>query len=121
MTDPSLRCWLAALVDGTSNCRRQAESSGLTGVGASFGGADGRRDTGVNESEFEEEFEEEERALKASGGARAWTLDDGPFKLVLVVNMELKMGKGKMAAQCCHATLGSYKLSQRHCPSALRG
>lgn len=45
---------------------------------------------------FEEEFEEEERALKAFGGARSWRLDDGPFKLVLVVNMELKMGKGKV-------------------------
>ncbi|CAM9130650.1 unnamed protein product [Phaeothamnion confervicola] len=46
--------------------------------------------------------------------------DDGPLKLVLVVNQELKMGKGKMAAQCCHATLGCYKRAKRSCPSALR-
>eukprot|EP00903_Cladosiphon_okamuranus_P013729 g12782.t1 len=78
------------------------------------GGADGGTD-------FEEEFEEEERALQSSGGARAWSLDDGPFKLVLIVNMQLKMGKGKVVAQCCHATLGNYKISQRHCPSALKG
>ena len=40
-------------------------------------------------ADFEEEFEEEERALQSSGGARAWSLDDGPFKLVLIVNMQL--------------------------------
>lgn len=68
-----------------------------------------------------DEFKEEEMALEANGGARAWTLDDGPFKMVLVVNMGLKMGRGKVVAQCCHATLGSYKLSQRHCPTAVRG
>ncbi|CAM9529481.1 unnamed protein product [Ectocarpus fasciculatus] len=35
--------------------------------------------------------------------------------------MQLKMGKGKVVAQCCHATLGNYRISERHCPSALRG
>lgn len=61
-------------------------------------GAQGRREEGAD-ADFEEEFEEEERALKASGGARAWGIDDGPFKLVLIVNMELKMGKGKASTQ----------------------
>ena len=31
-----------------------------------------------------------------------------PLKMVFVVNDSLKMGKGKIAAQCCHACLGSY-------------
>ncbi len=36
-------------------------------------------------------------------------------KLVLVVNEELKMGAGKVAAQCCHATLAVYQsLEGRH-------
>ena len=30
----------------------------------------------------------------------------GPMKLVLCARQDLKMGKGKVAAQCCHATLG---------------
>jgi len=30
--------------------------------------------------------------------------DDGEYKLVLVVRKDLAMGKGKAAAQCCHAT-----------------
>ena len=32
-----------------------------------------------------------------------------PHKMVMVVNESLKMGKGKIAAQCCHGCLGSYK------------
>jgi hypothetical protein len=28
------------------------------------------------------------------------------LKMVLLVNQELKMGKGKIAAQCCHAAVG---------------
>ena len=30
------------------------------------------------------------------------------------------MGKGKAAAQCCHATLSAYKQARRKCPEALR-
>ncbi len=33
----------------------------------------------------------------------------GETKMVLVVREDLKMGKGKIGAQCGHATLGSYK------------
>lgn len=36
---------------------------------------------------------------------------NGPMKMVLCVNMSLNMGKGKIAAQCCHASLGAYKMS----------
>ena len=41
-------------------------------------------------------------------------------KMVLVVRMDLKMGKGKAAAQCCHATLSAYKQAKRKCPDTLR-
>jgi peptidyl-tRNA hydrolase len=33
--------------------------------------------------------------------------------------MELQMGKGKIAAQCSHATLGAYKLAEKYCKTAL--
>ena len=33
---------------------------------------------------------------------------------------DLKMGKGKAAAQCCHATLAAYKQARRKCPEVLR-
>jgi PTH2 family peptidyl-tRNA hydrolase len=45
---------------------------------------------------------------------------DGPGKMVLVVNQELKMGKGKIAAQCGHAVLGAYKRAKKSAPSALQ-
>ncbi|CAN7945751.1 unnamed protein product, partial [Ixodes hexagonus] len=38
--------------------------------------------------------------------------DDAPevFKMVFVVNMELEMGTGKIAAQVAHAAVGLYRL-----------
>jgi len=33
----------------------------------------------------------------------------GPLKQVILVRMDLKMGVGKIAAQCSHATLKAYK------------
>lgn len=30
------------------------------------------------------------------------------------------MGKGKIAAQCSHATLGAYRLAEKHSKSSLR-
>lgn len=43
-----------------------------------------------------------------------------PFKMLLCVNMELKMGNGKIAAQCGHATMGAYQLSRKYCKSGLK-
>ena len=37
-------------------------------------------------------------------------------KLVLVVRTDLGMGKGKIAAQCGHATLACYKRASRYMP-----
>ncbi|MGN0176633.1 MAG: aminoacyl-tRNA hydrolase [Methanobrevibacter sp.] len=31
------------------------------------------------------------------------------MKQVIIVRTDLKMGKGKIAAQCCHGSIGSYK------------
>ncbi|PAN40484.1 hypothetical protein GQ55_7G311200 [Panicum hallii var. hallii] len=42
------------------------------------------------------------------------------FKMVLVVRNDLKMGKGKIAAQCSHATLGLFKKLQLRAPKSLR-
>ncbi|KAJ3676902.1 hypothetical protein LUZ60_002626 [Juncus effusus] len=44
-------------------------------------------------------------------------IDD--FKMVLVVRNDLKMGKGKIAAQCSHATLGLYKKLFNRAPKSL--
>ncbi|KAH0476431.1 MAG: hypothetical protein KVP17_001334 [Porospora cf. gigantea B] len=34
-------------------------------------------------------------------------------KMVLVVNMDLKMGKGKIGAQCGHAALAAYRRAEK--------
>ncbi|XP_043474234.1 peptidyl-tRNA hydrolase 2, mitochondrial-like [Leptopilina heterotoma] len=36
--------------------------------------------------------------------------DDDDYKMVLVIRKDLKMGKGKAAAQCAHAAVASYKI-----------
>lgn len=37
-------------------------------------------------------------------------------KLVLVIRNDLKMGKGKVAAQCAHAAVSAYKSALKHQP-----
>ncbi|KAL3781217.1 hypothetical protein HJC23_003534 [Cyclotella cryptica] len=49
----------------------------------------------------------------------SWGYRDAPYKMVLCVNQDLGMGKGKIAAQCGHAAVGCYKRARRQCPSAL--
>jgi peptidyl-tRNA hydrolase, PTH2 family len=51
---------------------------------------------------------------------QSWGMKNVPYKMVLCVNVDLSMGKGKIAAQCCHAAVGCYKRSMKLCPSAVR-
>ncbi|KFP74329.1 PREDICTED: peptidyl-tRNA hydrolase 2, mitochondrial [Acanthisitta chloris] len=46
--------------------------------------------------------------------------ESGEFKMVLVVRNDLKMGKGKVAAQCAHAAVSAYKQVQRRNPDLLK-
>eukprot|EP00753_Platysulcus_tardus_P006534 PLAT14290.1.p2 GENE.PLAT14290.1~~PLAT14290.1.p2 ORF type:complete len:170 (+),score=38.10 PLAT14290.1:19-528(+) len=43
-----------------------------------------------------------------------------PPKMVFVVRKDLKMGQGKIAAQCGHATLGVYDVAKRSHPRWVR-
>eukprot|EP01134_Creolimax_fragrantissima_P007584 CFRG7584T1 len=47
-------------------------------------------------------------------------IDGGESKMVLVVRMDLKMGKGKIAAQCAHAAVKGYKSTLKRNPALLR-
>ncbi|EEY64153.1 peptidyl-tRNA hydrolase, putative [Phytophthora infestans T30-4] len=59
-----------------------------------------------------------------SGSSDDWEGEDSvswvPHKMVMCVRTDLKMGKGKVAAQCCHATLGAYKRALKRTPDAVR-
>eukprot|EP00965_Chrysotila_dentata_P199793 6179595-Pleurochrysis_carterae.AAC.3 len=47
------------------------------------------------------------------------TLQGQPLKMVLVVRTDLKMGKGKIAAQCCHAAVHCFEEAQQVAPHRL--
>jgi peptidyl-tRNA hydrolase, PTH2 family len=49
-----------------------------------------------------------------------WSYKHGPYKMLLIINMELSMGKGKIAAQCGHAAIGCYEKCVKLCPNAVR-
>lgn len=66
----------------------------------------------------EDEFEEVTPSSNIEDPSK-WGMRDGPYKMILCVNQELGMGKGKIAAQCCHAAVGCYKKAKKNCPNGL--
>ncbi|BDD58285.1 hypothetical protein MPDQ_002579 [Monascus purpureus] len=71
--------------------------------------------------EEEEEYDESESESEsdADGGELASFKDNSEeVKLVLVVRTDLGMTKGKIAAQCSHATLACYKYFLSHAPDS---
>lgn len=90
-------------------------------VGAFFHGAIKRilRRCGVlprNNLLYDSEDEDE----SAGGGGGGFGSAGEDHKLVLCVRTDLKMQKGKIAAQVGHATLGAYKSAARAYPQALK-
>ncbi|KAG6572857.1 peptidyl-tRNA hydrolase [Phytophthora cinnamomi] len=70
------------------------------------------------------ESRSEASSRSSSGSSEDWEGADSaswvPHKMVMCVRTDLKMGKGKVAAQCCHATLGAYKRALKRTPDAVR-
>ena len=84
------------------------------------GGNDDDDDDGDDDSS-QDEYDEDNRTTSISTKPQDWGPYDAPYKMILVVNMELKgMGNGKKMAQCCHAAVGCYKRAMKVCPNAVK-
>jgi peptidyl-tRNA hydrolase len=57
---------------------------------------------------------------KSEGGGGEESFVREGHKMILAVRTDLKMGKGKIAAQCSHATLGAYKRALRKTPGSVK-
>lgn len=64
-----------------------------------------------HQDETQDETDEEEEKEEEDLDINSLALNDipGEVRMTLVVRQDLKMGKGKAAAQCSHATLSLYK------------
>ncbi|XP_076277020.1 peptidyl-tRNA hydrolase 2, mitochondrial [Lasioglossum baleicum] len=58
-------------------------------------------------------LKESEEANESSNDV-VFTDEYDSYKLILVVRTDLKMGKGKVAAQCAHAAVAAYKAALKH-------
>ena len=76
------------------------------------------RDDGYDSDIDSEDDDQPKRTTP--NASKDWGYQDAPYKMVLVVNTSLGMGKGKIAAQCCHAAVGCYKRATKQCPGGLR-
>ncbi|KAG0285833.1 hypothetical protein BGZ96_009974 [Linnemannia gamsii] len=74
-----------------------------------------------NYSENDEDFtdDEEEDSEDEENEALADFDIQEEYKMVLIIRTDLQMGKGKAAAQCCHATLANYKELSKKSPKTL--
>lgn len=71
-------------------------------------------------SEYSESYDSEIEELE-EGEIKDYTFPLEAFKMVLCVNTSLKkMDKGKAMAQCGHATLGAYRISDKYAPSNVK-
>ncbi|KAH8149512.1 uncharacterized protein LAJ45_06592 [Morchella importuna] len=72
--------------------------------------------------EWESEDENGEDEEDDDGGVNINKFENSheACKMVLIVRSDLGMTKGKIAAQCGHATLMCYKASQKHAPHLVR-
>ena len=73
-----------------------------------------------SDSDSDSDYDSDSPPVPPSTDPKQWGIKNAPYKMVFAVNKSLKMGQGKIAAQCCHAAVGCYKRSMKSAPSAVR-
>ncbi len=74
-----------------------------------------------NESDDDSEWEDASSDPDTSDDESLAKLSaTGPTKMILAVRTDLKMGKGKIAAQCSHAAVAAFKKANNNCKDILR-
>eukprot|EP00037_Helgoeca_nana_P020337 m.201427 g.201427 ORF g.201427 m.201427 type:complete len:243 (+) comp25229_c2_seq1:97-825(+) len=72
-----------------------------------------------DEDDFGRLTADQKAALRGSSKAMA-ELGDVECKMVILVRKDIKMDKGKIAAQCGHAVLGCYRIARKYQPEMVR-
>ena len=77
----------------------------------------------LNDEDEDSDWETDDDSTDDEGGEAKGQANDywkGHMKMVLVVRTDLKMGKGKAAAQCSHAAVTAYKKAKVKYPQVLK-
>ena len=88
--------------ESTSDKKNTARSSEQKKEGK---GGEAKKDEGSEDEDDESDEDDDE---------------EEEHKMVFGIRQDLKMAKGKAAAQCCHACLGAYKQAKKKNPDAVR-
>jgi peptidyl-tRNA hydrolase, PTH2 family len=84
------------------------------------GGTAAKKTNKTAGGEDDDDDNDENATNDDKNGPSSWGMAHAPYKMVLIVNPSLAMGKGKIAAQCAHAAVGCYKRARRTCPAGLQ-
>lgn len=82
--------------------------------------ANTRRVLSTSSDSSDLDSEDELDAISDNYAASGSGLESEECKMILAVRMDIKMEKGKIAAQCGHATLAAYKLAKRVTPKFVK-
>lgn len=77
------------------------------------------KDASASNEGYDTDDDDDLQGEEATGACSTWNIRHAPYKMVFCVNTNLSMGKGKIAAQCCHAAVGCYKRATKQCPAAV--
>lgn len=74
----------------------------------------------TTDDESDLDTDEEMSAIADNYSTSGKGLESEECKMILAVRMDIKMEKGKIAAQCGHATLAAYKVAKKATPKFVR-